>query len=208
MKAKKVLTTLCALLILTAVLSGCGCNKSTAESGRELDAYVDFDNRSFAVNGKIYTLGVNTLQEMIDDGVVFDEDDIANAGNNLNKNYESSGFKIPLGEYYSAQVSVMNCSDDNMRTADCMLSRIYLPVHLDKEQNILAFAFPLDITEEELVAQAGEPTEISEYKSESGDRVYRNLDYKIDAVSYYGSSGYHFEFVNNSLQYITINYLP
>ena len=57
--------------------------KGSEASGKvELgDQYVNMEQRSFAINGKVYTLGQTTLQEMIDDGVPFDEDDIANANN-------------------------------------------------------------------------------------------------------------------------------
>ncbi|NLJ94341.1 MAG: hypothetical protein GX326_02425 [Clostridiaceae bacterium] len=36
--------------------------------------------QSAFLNGKVYTLGVSTLQDMIDDGVPFRERNIANAG--------------------------------------------------------------------------------------------------------------------------------
>lgn len=170
------------------------------------DKYVNFDNRSFAVNGKVYTLGKHTLQDMINDGVPFDETDLANANNNLNKNYESQGFEIVLGKYYSAQVYFTNFSNENMKIADCKLSQIYLPVNKDKEQNILSFAFPLTITENELVSQAGKPTNESEYKG-TGDYFKRTLEYTIGSTKYLGNSGYRFEFLNGDLQYLYIDYL-
>ena len=169
------------------------------------EKYVDLNNRSFAVNGKVYTLGVNTLQDMINDNVPFDEDDIANANNNINKNYSSGRFEIVLGEYYSAYVQVTNDSDENKKIAECKLSEIYLPVHKDKEQNILSFAFPLTITEKELVAQAGEPTDTSEYKGDN-NYISRKLEYTADSTKYLGDSGYSFEFINGDLRYVIIDY--
>ena len=68
--------------------------KDTSKDG---NLWADFDNMSFKINGKTYTLGKTTLQEMIDDGVPFDENDLANAGNNINPRYESSSFEIKLG---------------------------------------------------------------------------------------------------------------
>ena len=40
--------------------------KDTSKDG---NLWADFDNMSFKINGKTYTLGKTTLQEMIDDGV-------------------------------------------------------------------------------------------------------------------------------------------
>ncbi len=181
-------------------------NKSSASSSLG-EKYVDYDNRSFEINGKVYTLGKTTLQEMIDDGVPFEENDLANANNNLNKNTESQAFSIELGEYYSAQVSVGNYSGENMKIADCTLSEIYLPVKQDQDQDILSFAFPLTITEDELVKNAGEATDKSNY---DGGDDYKTVTYKYqkDSEKYIGSSGYTFEFLNGELRYVTINYKP
>lgn len=169
------------------------------------DVYADLDNRSFAINGKVYTLGVTTLQEMIDDGVPFDADDIANASNNLNGNSSSAGFKIVLGEYYNAQVYVGNFTSDNKSAAECPICEIYLPVDLEESNDILQFAFPLTLTEEELVANSGEPTDKDEYTSDDGDYQSNTYEYKIDSEQYYGDSGYRFEFTNGELKYVYID---
>lgn len=168
--------------------------------------WVDLDNMVFYVNGKQYQLNANTLQEMIDDDVPFNEKDIANAGNNLNPNYESESFRIVLGEYESAQVSTMNSSEDGKVTSECFLSKIYLPVHEDSNQNILKFNFPLTMTEDELKSNAGEPTDFSEYINEDGTYVSHTYSYKKDSEKYYGQYGYTFEFMNGKLKYVTINY--
>ena len=95
------------------------------------DTWVNMESRRFAVNGNVYELGVTTLQDMIDDGVPFDEDDIANANNNINSNEESAGFSIVLVEYYNAQVSVGNFTDGNLTMAECPINQVYLPVDLE-----------------------------------------------------------------------------
>lgn len=169
------------------------------------ETYADLDNRSFAVNGKVYTLGVTTLQEMIDDGVPFDEDDLANANNNIDGDSSSQGFKIVLGEYYSAQVFVGNFTSENKTIAECPICEIYLPVDLEESNDILQFAFPLTITEDELVANSGEPTDKDEYTSDDGDYQSNTYEYKIDSEQYYGDSGYTFEFTNGELRYVTID---
>ena len=70
----------------------------------DLGSYVDLNNMQFAINGKVYTLGKTTLQTLIDDDVPFDKDDLLNANNNIDKNSQSEGFEIELGEYWDAQV--------------------------------------------------------------------------------------------------------
>ena len=72
-------------------------NKETVTTANLGSKWIDLDNMQFSVNGKVYTLGKTTLQEMIDDGVPFDENDINNAGNNVNPNYTSDSFEIVLG---------------------------------------------------------------------------------------------------------------
>lgn len=170
------------------------------------DTWVNLDNRSFAVNGTVYTLGVSTLQDMIDGGVPFDEEDIANANNNLNSNTESQNFSIVLGEYYNAQVAVINTTEENKTMAECPISSIYLPVDLEENNDILTFAFPLTMTEDDLLAQAGEPTSQDSYSSDS-DYVMNTYEYKVESENYYRETGYKFEFTNGVLSYVTINWI-
>ena len=122
--------------------------KDTSKDG---NLWADFDNMSFKINGKTYTLGKTTLQEMIDDGVPFDENDLANAGNNINPRYESSSFEIKLGERSFAQVRVLNDSSDNKKASECFIDNVYMPIY-DEPQDILEFNFPLTMTQEELLA--------------------------------------------------------
>lgn len=170
------------------------------------DTWVNLNNRSFAVNGTVYTLGVSTLQDMINGGVPFDEEDIANTNNNLNSNTESQNFSIVLGEYYNAQVAVINTTKENKTMAECPISSIYLPVDLEEFNDILTFAFPLTMTEDDLLAQAGEPTSQDSYSSGS-DYTMNTYEYKVKSENYYRETGYKFEFTNGVLSYVTINWI-
>lgn len=170
-------------------------------------AYVDFDDMCFYANGKKYVLGQSTLQEMIDDGIPFDERDLANAGNNLNPNYQSQGFIIDLAEWYSAQVYTFNDTGENKTIAECYINEIYLPVNQDKEQNILGFNFPLNMTMEELEAEAGEPDDYSHYDGDNGFYTDK-YKYERESEKYYGGSYYVFEFQKGELRYIYITYMP
>lgn len=166
--------------------------------------WVDLDNMTFQVNGKTYKVGETTLQQMIDDKVPFE--DISNAGNNIKANYESSSYKLSLGDYYTVQFSFMNNTSDNKKESECILSEVYLPVKSDVDQKILTFAFPLTMTEEELKANAGEPTKFSDYVSDDKKYVRNKYEYQRDSEKYYGSYGYSFEFVNGKLEYLYITF--
>lgn len=170
--------------------------------------YIDFDNMQFSVNGKVYTLGKTTLQEMIDDGVPFEEDDLANAQNNLNNNTQSQGFSIELGEYWSAMVYVLNDSGDNKVAAECYINEVYLPLHDDETQDILKFAFPQNISMDELKAKAGEPDDSRHYDDDESDYYSDTLEYTKESTKFYRDSSYTFEYMNGELRYITIEYMP
>ena len=174
----------------------------------ESTLYVDFEDMSFWINGTKFTLGVSTLQDMIDAGVPFRADDLEDAGNNLKKNYQSSGFRIELGDYWTAQVYVLNDSDEGKKMSECCINEIYLPNKPDQTQDILKFKFPTNMTKEELVANSGMPED--EPHHYEGDNGYYSdtYEYKKSATKYLGYSKYSFEFIKDALNYITITYMP
>lgn len=169
--------------------------------------YVDFDEMCFYVNDKKYVLGKTTLQEMIDDGVPFDENDLANAGNNLNPDYKSQGFRIRLGEYYTAQVFAFNDTEENKPISECYINYVYLPVKEDEEPNILTFNFPTDMTMEELKENSGEPTN-EKHTDFEDERYVDQLEYEKQSEKYIRACSYKFEFIGGKLKYINIEYMP
>lgn len=173
-------------------------------------AYVNFDKMHFWINGVEFVLGESTLQDMIDSGVVpFRSDDLEDAGNNLKKNTQSSGFRIDLDKYWSAQVYVLNDTDAGKPANECYISEIYLPNHPGETQDILKFDFPLDLTMDQLKANAGEP-EGEGYKHYDGDNGFYTDTFKYtkESTKYYGNSYFSFEFTKGELSYVYINYLP
>jgi len=169
------------------------------------DIYADLDNRSFILDGHIYTLGVSTIQDMIDNGVVFSNE--ADAGNNVQPNYESSAMKVELGKYNTLQISVGNFTDENHKLSELPICQVYLPVDTEKEgTDRVQFAFPLDVTEEDLVANSGEPTEFREFVPEGADYSNNTYEYKVDSEQYIGDSGYEFQFMKGKLKYLYITY--
>ncbi len=183
--------------------------EANASSGEVTGDIINFDKMSFMISGYECVLGETTLQDLIDAGVPFDEDSIANAGNNLNANY-TMDFSVELGEYWNASIYVMNDTEEGKPANECFVCELYLPVHEDETQDVLSFNFPLDITPEELVAAAGEPDEKDHYESDDADSDYYSDSYEWTKESerYYGDSSYEFEYVKGELRYLYIEYTP
>lgn len=181
--------------------------------------YADLENRSFAYNGKLFTLGTSTLQDLIDGGIPFEENDLNNKGNNVNKNYETSTYTARINDYVTMQFRFINTTGDSMTEAECPLSYariyyLYVPqpdydaeMNAEIAENILdaantvCFSFPVTLTKEQLLENNSEYTEL-------GERNYVN--YYIDSEIYMGSSGYHFKFnaTTNQLEEMSISWLP
>ena len=169
--------------------------------------YVNFDEMNFYINGKKYTLGKVTLQQLIDDGVPFDENDIKNATTTIQKNYQAS-FSVELGKYQSASIYILNDSDKDKPANECMVNEVYLPQSSDKKQDILSFDFPLNLTPEDIKANSGEPDEDNTYDSDDGKYHSYKMEYKKKSKKYLLGSKYSFEFVNGELRYIYVTYIP
>lgn len=183
------------------------------------DKYIDFENRSFAYNGKVFKLGESTLKDLIDGGIPFDESDLNNKGNNVNKNYESSRYTVNINDYVSMQFKFVNITGDSLTEEECLLSYVricylYVPQpDYDAEMNakitedildaanMVCFSFPATLTKEQLLENNSEGSEQDEYN---------NVDYKTDSEVYMGSSGYHFKFnkTTNQLVDMTMDWLP
>ncbi len=183
------------------------------------ETYVDLSNRSFAYEGKIYKLGEATLQDLIDGGLPFNENDLNNIDNNVNKNYETSRYDALINDYNSLQFTFINTTDGNLSEKECILSTVrwytlYVP-HDDYQESLneeindnladcakhLCFAFPLTLTKDQLLENSPEPTEQDDYG---------NVKYRVDSEVYMGSSGYNFQFDKDTdqLKDVSITWLP
>lgn len=215
---KKFLGVLCIAICFGMIFTGCskvkdalsgndsGSGAATEEDEKlESDGFINFEKMQFYINGKAYTLGKTTLQEMIDDGVPFETDDIANASNNLNSNTQSQGFKIRLGEYWTAQVYVMNDTDSNKTMSELAINEIYFPNKDDQTQDVITFAFPTNMSEEQFKKAAGKPTDVSNY--EDGDFTNNRYKFTRKSTRYYSDWGYTFEFIKGKLSYFQMKYL-
>lgn len=172
------------------------------------DKYVDFDDMSILVNGIKYTLNVSTLQDMIDNGVPFV--DTSNANNNIRPNYESETFEIKVDDEHLVYVSFSNFTDENKTINECPLSYVKFDV---VDTDVVKLSCPLDLKEEDLVMQAGEPNNV-DYNDEvmddgaGNDYVEKTNTYSYTQLSekYLGDHGYYFVFKNGVLYNYTITY--
>lgn len=182
------------------------------------EEYADLDNRSFVYNGTKFTLGESTLKDLIDGGIPFEENDLNNSGNNVNKNYETERYTARINDYVTMQFMFANFTDSEQKAEDCVLSyvrysHLYVPqpdydadMNAEITENVLDgakqvhFSFPTTITKDELLEKC------SENASESDNYV----KYLVDSEVYMGNSGYQFQFnkVTNQLKEVSISWLP
>lgn len=181
--------------------------------------YADLENRCFAYNGEIFTLGESTLKDLIDGGIPFKESELNNKGNNVNSNYETNRYDAQINDFVSMQFTFINITESNITEEECLLSNvrwysIYVPQpdyedslneeiinYINDAANYVCFSFPLTLTKEQLLENNSDTTEVDEYN---------NVKYRVDSEVYMGSSGYTFEFNKNTnqLEDVTISWLP
>ncbi len=181
--------------------------------------YADLEKRCFAYDGKIYTLGESTLQDLIDGGVPFEEGDLNNSGNNVNKNYETGTYNVDINDFTHIQLEFINTTDTNITEAECLLSyvrwyTIYVPQtdyddslneeivdNINDSAQHVCFAFPLTLTKDQLLENNSDPTEETDYNY---------VNYKIASEVYMGKSGYTFQFnqKTDQLKEVSISWLP
>lgn len=182
------------------------------------EKYADIENRSFVYNGQKFTLGESTLKDLIDGGIPFEENDLNNSGNNVNKNYETERYTARINDYVTMQFMFGNFTDSEQKAEDCILSyvrysHLYDPQpDYDADMNseiaeamldaakIVNFSFPGTLTKDQLLANSSENAE------EDGNYV----KYMVDSEVYMGRSGYEFEFNKETYQLkeVIISWLP
>lgn len=192
--------------IISQLIESKDDSKEKDSKNKSTKSFIDYENRKLMINGHTYTLGKTTLQEMIDDGVVFD-DDFAYRANNIVDADKSDSGTIVLGDNWNAYVHFSNFEENTTKTLkDCVLSAVYFTVKEDQEQKIIEFPFSLKMTENKLKKTAGKPTYTS--KNKFDDQKIKRYEYKTKSKSHYMDSGYSFEFVNGKLKYIVMDWTP
>ena len=148
--------------------------------------WVDLEDRSFELAGKKYVVGQTTFQELIDDKVITDETALEDAGRKIPANSATKTFDVSVGKDYVASLTFGNFTDDLKKANELPLQSIDLVIDSSKKMDKLTFDFPLDMTPEQLLEIAGEPT--------SQDEAANEYEYKIESKTYLSDSGYFFKF--------------
>lgn len=172
-------------------------------SNIKVSEYVNINKMQFTLNNKKYKLGETTLRQMINDNISFDSNDMTHANEYLDANSESQGFHVVLNSDISIQICTINTTDSRRKIADCVLGELYVTINTSNiDSKVFSFEFPLDITEKQLKKEAGKPTNCMI----SND--LHSYEYQQESSLYYKNYGYVFDFVNGSLCYVTMTYLP
>ena len=173
------------------------------------DNWIDFDKMQFAYNNKVYTLGETTLQEMIDDGIPFESDSVAHFDDAVDKDSESSLFYITLkhggDEWAEFYVRCGNFTTSTKKARELPITSASYDAGYEGNGNIekeLRFVIPYTTTAQELKNKYGEPSYF--YDGSSFD-VY---EYSQESKQYYNDREYHFEFEDEGLTNIELNYIP
>lgn len=170
--------------------------------------YANLDDRWFSIDGVKYIIGETTLQELVDNGVKLKGSDADNLNNNVQANSISQPFRIDLevDGVYSVQVRSGNFGDSGKPASELPITEFYWAIDKDNPQSRLSVGLPMDITVDEMIAKAGEPTDRRDFTPEDDpDYLAVTLNYQIDSDVYLGQSGYKYEFINDVLRYVNID---
>lgn len=206
MKKTKIMALIMILCMAVSVTACGGMDSALTDSGTtaaeakaaDNSGWVNFDDMHFYVNGKKYTLGQTTLQELIDDGVPLSMNAISST-DELDSNHQSSLIKIKIDDVHSATVSVLNDSEDNKKMDQCVINGISLySIEYQQDEKTVTFDFPLDMSKDDLIAAAGKPD----------DDDSDTYSYKGEGGKYDNSSFYVFNFVNGKFSSVELRYFP
>ncbi len=172
--------------------------------------YVNFDEMNFYINGKKYTLGKVTLQQLVDDGVPFKEGESENFGNNLKSKYQSSSIRLEIGDGWTVSINVFNDTDSGKPMNECYVNEIYVYTSQRRaDQKVLTFDFPYEtLTIDELKANSGEPNEKVYHNEDDPTFVADFLKWTKKGTKYYNYNYYNFEFYNGQLRNFYMTYIP
>lgn len=206
MKKKLILISL--VLTLVLVLTACsGDNivdgvKDTVDSvinkvnkPVKTDKMVDLNSQWFEFNGETYFIGTTTLEELMEEGLRFRDDDMKSIHDMLEPGQMSESYRVVTEGQGVIQMHVTNSSKKEKETLKVPISEIYISINPDIPQDTIKFPFPMDLTLDKLLEEAPEFSD----RITKGDRV--KVMYNFTDKPY----GYTFDFEGGTLKFVTIN---
>ena len=177
------------------------------------DIYADLDNRSIKYNGHILTLGVSTLQDLVDAGYEPEDnyDKMWEWEFNPNNDTHILGtIECDIDVDYSNGASntvlyFANPKESPIPMKECVLCMVaYSGFANDREKggysNSLEFSFSYDLTPDDLIANSGEPT----VKPSDNTYEYMEISDKYPSFQF----GYWFSFMEGNINRIYITWAP
>ena len=157
----------------------------------------DFDNMTFTIDGKIYKLGEATVQDLIDNGVEFEDYGLENLDDVLESDVQSTGFFIPVSkDDYSIMIHATNLTKEDQAARNCQITYISIPA---AAKNIVSLSFDYPASADELIKTYGTPSSQSNYKS--GDYNNESYEYENDNMS-----SYEFSFMDGKFDEVNLYY--
>ena len=103
-------------------------------------------------------------------------------------------------------------TDSGKPMNECYINEIlYKKTTLVKDgetQDFVTFDFPLDLTMDQLKANAGEPTGRTYHNEDNPKYIYDTLEWTKKGTKFMNSNRYSFDYTNGELREVTITYIP
>lgn len=189
-------------LIIAVMLSGCGSlngrdlissqiiTESLIDEVAAIDKDFTLDNMCFNINGNTYTIGINTLKEMIDSG--------CNISENIGtiKAGESAEYTVVLNDTWTVTVTVKNSTDTDTSAEDCIIIGINAPIYQTEPSDLILFAFKKDMSVSNMITSLGGADEV---RRDESDTEYKSTVYTYKNRNGNINSEYIFEFTADEL---------
>lgn len=198
-------------LIMAAMLAGCGnsnnndsfssatssiVSESVIKEATTIDKDFTLDNICFQIAGNTYTIGKNTLGEMIDNGCSVREDvGTIKAG-------ESAEYTVVLNDTWTISITVKNSKDADASAKDCIIVGINAPIYQTEADDLILFTFKKDMSVSDMISSLGGADEI---KEDSSDEDYKSMIYIYKVQNEDINYELAFEFTGDELSNFEVN---
>ncbi len=184
------------------------------------EQYVDMEKYAFAYNGQVFQLGVNTIGDLLDAGMEFNNADIELdfLNHEMGVNQETVAFNFYINQTVHVRFTGFNPTEHLLPCKECVLSTVEFNLTdtirndtsesmvstivngIEEANEILKFSFPMDLRLNDLLEKNPEPSE-----NEGVDGVR----YMVKSKILY-PTGYYFRFGKDTqiMNHFLMRWLP